>query len=394
MSRANLLSVIWSTITEIDAGSIRQQVQTPFRLALIGGDKEALYWLADVLRTDPFKHRLEARPALSAAPAPTLWAYRLPASDEALAEAGRADLVLVVAPADRPDVSGEQQAVAALRTIRADLPVVVVHVLPQTNAGPPPADRRYWQANADVVVDAAAAQPLEAELIPTLLRLCPDRHVALAHHLPALRPAVAAHLINESCFANASFAAGAGVAEMAPVLGIPLSVADMVVLTKNQVLLSYKLALALGRDGTARELVGPVVGVVGAGFIWRQVARTLVGFIPGIGLAPKIAIAYAGTYVTGHAVYNWYAHGTELSSARMKALYAEALAEGKARAAAFLPKQKPKLNLPALPAPRRSARRCPNCQQKLGRAVRFCPRCGFSLESAVGADESIGATDS
>lgn len=375
MSRANLLSTIWSTITEIDAGNIRQQVQSPFRLALIGSDKEALYWLADVLRTDPYKNRLEARPQ-------TLWAYPLPASDEALAEAGRADLALVVAPADRVDVSLEQQALATLRTIKASLPVVVVHVLPQTNTSGPPANRRYWQADADVVVDAASAQPLEAEFIPALLRLFPDQHVALAHHLPALRPAVATRLINESCFANASFAAGTGVAELVPVLGIPLSMADMVVLTKNQVLLSYKLALALGNNGTARELVGPVVGVVGAGFIWRQIARTLVGFIPGIGLVPKIAISYAGTYVTGHAVYNWYAHGTELSSERMKGLYAEALAEGKARAAAFLPKQKPKLgrpSLPALPAPRRSARRCPNCQKKVGRRQHFCPNCGFGL---------------
>ena len=383
MSRANLLSVIWSTITEIDAGAIRQQVQTPFRLALIGSDKEAMYWLADVLRTDPYKQRLETHPALSTAQGQTLWAYPLPASDEALAEAGGADLALVVVPADRADVSNEQQVIERLRAAKANLPIVVAHILPRHSTGAPPADRRFWQADADVVVDAAATQPLEAELIPALLRLFPDRHVALAHHLPALRPTVSIRLINESCYANASFAAGTGVAELMPVLGLPLSVADMVVLTKNQVLLSYRLALALGHNGTARELVGPVVGVVGAGFIWRQVARTLVGFIPGVGLVPKIAIAYAGTYVTGHAVYNWYAHGTELSSARMKALYAEALAEGKARVAAFLPKPRPREGRPSLPAPRRLARRCPNCQKKVGRRQRFCPHCGFGLVEPI-----------
>jgi len=252
MSRANLLSVIWSTITEIDAGAIRQQVQTPFRLALIGSDKEAMYWLADVLRTDPYKQRLETHPALSTAQGQTLWAYPLPASDEALAEAGGADLALVVVPADRADVSNEQQVIERLRAAKANLPIVVAHILPRHSTGAPPADRRFWQADADVVVDAAATQPLEAELIPALLRLFPDRHVALAHHLPALRPTVSIRLINESCYANASFAAGTGVAELMPVLGLPLSVADMVVLTKNQVLLSYRLALTLGHNGTAR----------------------------------------------------------------------------------------------------------------------------------------------
>ncbi len=372
MTRPNPLSAIWSTITEIDASNIRQQVQTPIRLALIGGDREAVYWLADALRTDPYKHTLAASPH-------ALEIYVLPVSRQALEQAASADAALIVAPVDRPDVSAEQQSLTILRAARPNLPVVIAHTLAQGTDQQPSPDRRYWQADAHVLVDTRSAQPLDTELIPALLKLFPDRELALAHFLPALRPAVATRLINESCFANASFAAGTGVAELVPVLGIPLSVADMVVLTKNQALLSYKLALALGHNGTARELVGPVAGVVGGGFIWRQIARTLVGLIPGVGLVPKIAIAYAGTYVTGHAVYNWYAHGAELSAERMKALYSEALAEGKARATAFLPKRKPNLHLPALPAPRRKPRRCPNCQKKWGRGASFCSNCGFNL---------------
>lgn len=372
MTRTNPLSAIWSTITEIDASEIRQQAQTPFRLALIGSDREAVYWLADALRTDPYKQTLATSPQ-------ALEIYILPTGASALEQAASADAALLVMPIDRADVGIEQQALATLRTTRPNLPLIIIHASAQGAGQQPPPDRRYWQADAHVVIDARGSQPLEAELIPALLKLFPNRELALAHFLPALRPAIATHLINESCFANASFAAGTGVAELVPVLGIPLSVTDMVVLTKNQVLLSYKLALALGHNGTARELVGPVAGVVGGGFIWRQVARTLVGLIPGVGLVPKIAIAYAGTYVTGHAVYNWYAHGSELSPARMKALYAEALAEGKARAAAFLPKRKPALHLPALPAPRRKAGRCPNCQTKLGRNASFCSNCGFHI---------------
>ena len=57
--------------------------------------------------------------------------------------------------------------------------------------------------------------------------------------------------------------------------------ADLVVLTKNQVMMSYKLAAANDRDledhaGVLRELVP----VVGAGFVWRTVAREATSFLP------------------------------------------------------------------------------------------------------------------
>jgi uncharacterized protein (DUF697 family) len=86
---------------------------------------------------------------------------------------------------------------------------------------------------------------------------------------------------------------------MVPVLNIPLNAADMLVLSKNQALLVYKLALAFGAPADFQAQMKEVLPVIGSGFLWRQVARQLVGLIPGFGIVPKVAVAYAGTYATG-----------------------------------------------------------------------------------------------
>jgi hypothetical protein len=130
-----------------------------------------------------------------------------------------------------------------------------------------------------------------------------------------------------------------------------------------------------------------VAGVIGGSFIWRSVARTLAGLIPGIGIVPKVAISYSGTYVSGHAVYNWYAHGSQLDKERMKALTAEAAAEAKVRTAGLLAAVRNRRGQEATASAPKAARRrflslpdrgarCPNCQQKVGRKQRYCPNCG------------------
>jgi uncharacterized protein (DUF697 family) len=134
------------------------------------------------------------------------------------------------------------------------------------------------------------------------------------------------------------------------VLNIPFNMADIVILTKNQALMAYKLTLSLGHDIGAQEMAAQLAGVLGSGFVWRELARRLVGFIPLWGLVPKVAVAYAGTYVTGYAVFQWYAYGQTLSPEKMRQLYAQALAEGKRRAAALVPRRR-------LHLPRRKRRR-------------------------------------
>jgi uncharacterized protein (DUF697 family) len=182
-------------------------------------------------------------------------------------------------------------------------------------------------------LDAAAVPALAQALlsgVPAALRL------ALARQLPPLRPAFVAALVEETARANALYALGTGVAETVPLLNVPLNLADIVVLTKNQLVMSYRVALASGKRGGPRDVLGEVMGVIGGGFLFRQLARELVGLIPVAGVAPKVAVAYAGTWAIGRAVGVWAGGGATPSAVSVKRYYAEAVERGREMAAALV----------------------------------------------------------
>jgi len=348
MSSLTNLEHIWSTITEVDVQSIREQAQIPFQVAVLGSDADAVHWLHDALRIDPFENVLYPLPQ-------TLWVYHLPGDGHIIESTAGFDLALIVArEGEQNDL--ERQMFADLRIANPHLPVLLVQVA-EANALQSYGPARYGINPAIVSVFPTDSDPFAHALVPRLLALFPEQHVMLAHHLPGLRRAIAQRLIKETSIANAGYSASTGIAELVPVLLIPLNVADVVVLSKNQALMSYKLALALGKDIAVQEMAVELAGVLGTGFVWRELAHFLVGLAPGIGLVPKIAVAYAGTYVIGQAVYVWYGHKRKLTPAQMKQMFAEAMTEGRARAAALAPKRRPKLRLPsvsrpALPRPR------------------------------------------
>ncbi len=379
MSSLANLEHIWSTITEIDTRAIREQVQAPFRVAILGSDTSAVHWLVDTLRTDPFNRILLSLPQ-------TIWAYQLPADQDIIDSAAGFDLVFVIMPDEEKDSGMEASALQQLSAANPQLPTIAIHMVegrilyadPLTDAG------RYATASAQI--DRLADDPFAQDIISRVLALLPERHVVLAHHMPGLRPAITKRLIKETSIANAGYAASTGVAELVPLLFLPLNMADVVILSKNQALMSYKLALCLGQDIAVQEMAVELAGILGSGFIWRELARSLVGWVPGWGIVPKIAIAYAGTYVIGEAVFYWYAYRQQLTAERMKELYGEALVEGKEKALELVPKQRPQLNLPALPRPalrrpslRRQLQTCPNCQHKIRRKEQYCPNCDFHL---------------
>jgi hypothetical protein len=157
-------------------------------------------------------------------------------------------------------------------------------------------------------------------------------------------------LIEETSLTNAGFSLTTGIVEIVPVLTVPLTAGDIVVLTKNQAIMAYKIALAMGLPADWRETLPQLGAVVGGGFMWRQIARQLIGLIPVWGVIPKVAVAYAGTRVTGLAVYHWAATGEKLSSSALKERYRHALDQGRElarrllarrRAAKALPKPEP-----------------------------------------------------
>jgi uncharacterized protein (DUF697 family) len=185
---------------------------------------------------------------------------------------------------------------------------------------------------ARVAVETLDDDALEAVATALAGLATEDQQVALAAQLPPLRAVLSARLIDRTARANASFALTTGLAETIPVLTAPLNLGDMVVLTKNQLMMCYRLALMAGRDDEPRAMMGEIIGVLGSGVLFRQVARQLVGLIPIAGLLPKVAIAYAGTYAIGRAMVAWVTEGRQITVDTVSSYTREGLVRGRALA--------------------------------------------------------------
>ena len=156
----------------------------------------------------------------------------------------------------------------------------------------------------------------------------PDLAPALGRWFEPFRKAAVKVIVDETSRANAQFAVVSNLPAVVPMLGSLFAAgADLIVLTKNQIMMAYKLAAASNRDladhsGVIRELIP----VVGAGFLWRSVAREATSFIPfAAGTIPKAFIAFAGTYTIGRAVDYYYRFGKKSSGDQMKAFWEQAI---------------------------------------------------------------------
>ena len=181
-----------------------------------------------------------------------------------------------------------------------------------------------------LVLSDWSQESIQNELLPVLLNRLPEHlQLGIARHVPLARSVYNKQLVDETSKANALYAASTAFAEVIPVLNIPLNVADSIVLTKNQLVMAYKLALAAGKTGTPNSVMTEIIGVLGSGFLMRQAARSLVGLIPAWGALPKVAIAYAGTYLVGQGISAWLKDGQKLTERELKRFYSEALQQGK-----------------------------------------------------------------
>jgi uncharacterized protein (DUF697 family) len=173
-----------------------------------------------------------------------------------------------------------------------------------------------------------AAPPADERLGLALLDALPDqRRLGAARHAPALRAPLARLLIHEAAFANAQFALMTNLPAFLPGVGGAAAVgADVLVLTTNQVVLVFKMAALWGASlDNPRALIAEAAPVVGGAFVWRSAARTLVALLPGFAvLAPKVGVAYLGTYVVGALASAYYQSGVRPSDARVREIEAEA----------------------------------------------------------------------
>jgi uncharacterized protein (DUF697 family) len=164
--------------------------------------------------------------------------------------------------------------------------------------------------------DRSAVERLRADIV----KRNADRAPAFGRALPAFRAAAAKQVIDETSAANAQFALVSNIPTILPVIGnIAAAGADFIVLTKNQVMMLYKLAAVFGRDlRDQRGILQDVLPVVGAGLLWRTAARQAVTWLPfAAGTIPKLAIAYAGTMAVGRAAEFYYRTGLKPTRSQM-----------------------------------------------------------------------------
>ncbi|MFN8533970.1 MAG: hypothetical protein U0556_10520 [Dehalococcoidia bacterium] len=193
-----------------------------------------------------------------------------------------------------------------------------------------------YQTPETIELPNLASETVVNLLGPAIFDRLPLEVVGFGRRLPALREQAAARQIRDYALLNGQLAAISNLPDVIPVLGpIVASAAEMLLLTKNQITMVYKLAAIYGRPlGDKKELLAEVVSIFGAAYAWRLVARQLAGFTPfGLGIVPKVLIAYVATYTEGRTAQYYFVNGAPPP----KELVGRFIAEAKEVAGRVLP---------------------------------------------------------
>jgi uncharacterized protein (DUF697 family) len=225
-----------------------------------------------------------------------------------------------------PEATPQERALAEARLVRAPAPATVESIAALSRCdlvlagedAPEPSRIRP----AEVI---AVADPDRAPML--LLDRRPNWHLALARNFPGLRSMAADRIIQDFSKVNAQFALVSAVPQAVPIIAplFPAAAgADILILTKNQVMMVIRLAAAYGRTPEPRARLREIMPVVGTALGWRALARELIGLVPGgVGLAVKATIAYTGTYATGRAAVFYYTVGRHPTRIEMKGMRRE-----------------------------------------------------------------------
>jgi uncharacterized protein (DUF697 family) len=292
------LTQFWRLTRELDVQGLRASFERPVSLRVVGSDLWLAQRVARLIEPDP--------------DASEVTAGLLGASSH-----DRADVYIVaigspLEPNARRDLSDLSVSETPLIVVRADGAEDTILGIPEDRVctlGPAEGD--------DVVRD---------RLFRVLVLAAPEVMLSAGRRHPLLREPVAEHLIRDTSRVNAQFAALSSLPANIPLIGgLVGDMADVLVLTKNQVLLLFKLAGLYGRDlELGGQLIAEVMPVVGGAFVWRSAARALVGLLPSVlGLFPKTLVAYTGTYVVGQSARYYYRFGRKPPPEFMRELRTE-----------------------------------------------------------------------
>jgi hypothetical protein len=295
------LTDFWGIIREVDPRSIEREAHQPVKLLVCGAEGSG--------------HRSLAAELVAGATADVVDVYEMP-PDVPIALPS-ADAYVYVVSAGLLNSPVTRQHVWQL--VRRG--GIVMCAITQSWSLDDHVSDSSWGEEADALglpLDRIISFPIDdrravqAEFVPRIFERAPHLALPLGKALPITRIAAAHQLIKETSRVNAEFAAVSSIPGLVPIVGgLAATGADLVVLTKNQAMLLVKLATIHGRATDSRiQLLSEIVPIVGAAFVWRWVARALVTMLPTpLSIAPRVGVAYVGTYVVGRAAAYYYDQG-------------------------------------------------------------------------------------
>jgi len=391
MPGLNDLVNMWKTIKEVDLRPLRDEALRGVKIAIVGKPGSGKRELANRMRRDPQRPHFET--------ATPILIVDLDEPVSLPSQVAAADLIILMIKAETQNAQIEHNLAhrwvdsgkKVLLVINTATPESVDATFNTTNAM---ISQAGWNQHNQLVGDIGDGRFLVEKFSPKVIDMLPDQLLTLGRSFPLFRLQIGREMVSETCFTNAAYAVSTGLAEIVPALAVPLNVADMFVLSKTQAFLVYKLGLTLGFSTHWQDYVKEFSGILGSGFFWRQVARQLIGLIPGWGIIPKVAVSYAGTYVVGNVVLQWYLTGRHLSKEQIRQLYSQAFQRGKNLAGGFkkmLPKPKPKSEKVTLANKKKWGRpTCPTCGKRFPKRAHYCQHCGTLLG---GIPDSSGKSD-
>lgn len=275
----------WRLTRELDIHALREAFERSVSIRVLGSDITAAQRVARLIEPDPLASEVTAA---------------------VLGENGREHADLYVIAIGGPLEQAARRQLSDLSV--SETPLVLVQLETSTEMlvlGV--AQERIVQVEPTMADDQTRDR-----LFTTLVRAAPEVMLSAGRRHILLREPVAEHLIRDTSRVNAQFAALSSLPANLPLIGgLVGDMADMIVLTKNQLLLLFKLAGLYGRDlRLGRQLLAEILPVVGGAFFWRSTARALVGLLPTmLGLVPKTIVAYTGTYMVGQLARYYYRYG-------------------------------------------------------------------------------------
>ena len=303
---------LWSIVREVNLVEMRAEIEQAARIIVVGAPGSERDGMVRLLRgeTDSFGAIVEAD---------------FPTSRLQIPPVGPSDVFVVVG---RPEGPTAEERAGYRLILDTEVPAILAITGRGIGSAGGTTSGSLHEFVAVLDVDLDEPENALEELAHALVGLPDGTGLALARRAPALRDTIANRLIRDTSIANAQFALLSSLPAWVPLLGtLAGSAADVLILTKNQLLLVFKLAGIYGRDLQHwRPLLLEMIPVIGGALVWRTVARNLVGLLPTpVSAVPKTAIAFVGTMTVGELAGRYYRDGLPIDPAGLQEIQERAL---------------------------------------------------------------------